>query len=148
MARVMERQERRAAMRAMEAQQAGPIYQAYQILHWGFTIAPIIAGLDKFFNLLATEEGGWAHYLAPVFPRLLGISAQAFMSVVGVVEIVAGLLVAFRPRIGAYIVGAWLLGIILNLLILGEYFDIALRDLGLALGAFALGRLAMVFDRR
>jgi len=118
--------------------------QAYQILHWGFVAAPVIAGLDKFSHLLTN----WDQYLAPVFARALGGSAHAFMLVVGAVEIVAGLLVAVRPRIGAYVVAAWLAGIIVNLLLSGNYYDVALRDFGLCLGALALGRLAQVNDRR
>jgi hypothetical protein len=118
--------------------------QAYQILHWGFVAAPVIAGLDKFTQLLAN----WDAYLAPVVARALGGASHGFMLVVGVIEVIAGLLVAVRPRIGAYVVAAWLGGIIVNLLMSGKYFDIALRDFGLCLGALALGRLAQVYDRR
>jgi hypothetical protein len=117
--------------------------QAYQLLHWGFVAAPVIAGLDKFTQLLTS----WDAYLAPVIARPLGGAAHTFMLVVGVIEIAAGLLVAVRPRIGAYVVAAWLAGIIVNLLLSGKYFDIALRDFGLCLGALALGRLAQVYDR-
>src|SRR4051812_33320397 len=120
-----------------------PERQAYQILHWGFVAAPVLAGLDKFAGLLAN----WDAYLAPPIARMLGDAAHPFMLVVGVVEIIAGLLVAIRPRIGAYVVAAWLGGIIVNLLMSGHYFDIALRDFGLMLGALALGRLSQVFDR-
>ena len=119
-----------------------PSYQAYQILHIAFTVAPIIAGADKFFHLLAD----WDAYLAPIVPNTLGISAHTFMLGVGLVEIVAGLLVAIAPRIGGLIVGLWLCGIILNLFLLGMYWDIALRDLGLALGSFALARLSVDYD--
>jgi len=119
-----------------------PEHQAYQILHVGFVAAPVIAGLDKFSSLLVD----WDAYLAPAIARLLGSAAHGFMLVVGVVEVVAGLLVALRPRIGAYVVAAWLAGIIVNLLMSGRYFDIALRDFGLMLGALALGRLASVHD--
>ena len=118
--------------------------QAYQIPHWGFVAAPVLAGLDKFANLLTD----WNQYLAPPIARVLGGGAHAFLLVVGVVEVVAGLLVAVRPRICAYIVAAWLAGIIVDLLLTGRYFDIALRDFGLCLGALALGRLAQVFDVR
>ena len=117
-------------------------YQAYQILHWGFAALPILAGADKFLGLLAD----WPRYLSPVVARI--VPAGAFMHVVGVVEIGAGLLVAFKPRIGAYVVAAWLVGIILNLVAAGGYYDIAARDFGLALGALALTRLAAQFDRR
>ena len=113
-------------------------HQAFQILRFGFTVAPIIAGLDKFLHLLTN----WDKYLAPVIPNSLGISAHTFMLIVGVVEIVAGLLVAVQPRIGGYVVAAWLLGIILNLVAVGGYLDVALRDLGLLLGALSLARLA------
>ena len=114
-----------------------PIAQAYEILHWGFTIAPILAGADKFFHLLCD----WDKYLAPQVVSMLPFSGHTFMQIVGVIEIVAGIGVMLLPRIFAYVVSAWLVGIILNLLIAGAYFDVALRDLGLALGALALGRL-------
>jgi hypothetical protein len=120
-----------------------PAYEAYQILRWGFTLAPIIAGLDKFFGLLVN----WDQYLAPSINTLLGGNGHQFMLVVGVIEILAGLGVAFKPRIFAYVVAVWLLGIIINLLLIPGYFDIALRDFGLLLGALALGRLATEFDR-
>jgi hypothetical protein len=116
---------------------SSPTYQAYQILHIAFTVAPIIAGLDKFTHFLVN----WDQYLSPAMPRF-GLPAHTFMLGIGVIEVVAGLIVAFAPRIGAWIVGLWLCGIILNLLSIPGYFDIALRDLGLALGAFALARLS------
>ncbi len=119
-----------------------PAYQAYQILHITFTAALIIAGADKFTHVLVN----WNMYLAPQLHHAVGMSAQGFMSVVGVIEIVAGLIVAMKPRIGALIVGCWLCGIVLNLVAQGAHFDIALRDVGLALGAFALARLAKVED--
>ncbi|HLK40790.1 MAG TPA: hypothetical protein VKU41_28750 [Polyangiaceae bacterium] len=120
----------------------GPAYQAYQILHWGFVAAPVIAGADKFLHLLTD----WDRYLAPALAHLSPLGAHATMLVVGVVEVVAGLVVAVRPRIGAYVVAAWLVGIILNLLLLGAFFDVALRDFGLFLAALALGRLSGVYD--
>ncbi|MGI9074970.1 MAG: hypothetical protein ACR2JB_27480 [Bryobacteraceae bacterium] len=120
---------------------SSPAYQAYQILHLGFVVAPLIAGLDKFFHLLVN----WDMYLAPVVARLSPIGGHGLMLLVGVIEIVAGILVAIKPRIGAYVVSAWLLGIVINLLIIPGYFDIALRDFGLALGALALGRLSQEF---
>jgi hypothetical protein len=122
---------------------AEPVYQAYQILHWGFVAAPIIAGADKFVHLLTN----WDEYLAPAIAQMLPISGHTFMLVVGVIEIVAGLLVAVRPRIGAYVVAGWLVGIMLNLIIRGHALDIVLRDFGLCLGALALARLATVYDR-
>ena len=118
-------------------------YQAYQILHIGFIVAPTLAGLDKFFHVLTN----WDQYLAPAIAKILPISGHGFMLLVGVVEMVAGLLVALKPRIGAYVVAAWLAGIIVNLLVLGSFFDVALRDLGLLLGAVALGRLSEVHER-
>ena len=126
-----------------EASAHNPGYQAYQILHWAFVIAPILAGLDKFFNKMVD----WNMYLWPPLANLVG-GAGRFMGIVGAIEILAGCLVAFRPKLGAPIVAAWLLGIIVNLLLLGNYFDIALRDLGLCLGALALSRLATHFDHR
>ena len=120
-----------------------PGYEAYQILHIGFTVAPIVAGLDKFFNLLVN----WEQYLPPFVNNMIGGHGHYLMLVVGVIEIVAGLGVAFKPRIFAYVVAAWLLLIIANLLMIPGYFDVALRDFGLALAAFALARLSREFDR-
>lgn len=128
---------------ASDAAATRPAYQAFRLLHLGFTAAPLLAGLDKFTHLLVN----WDQYLAPVVARLLPFSGHAFMLFVGVVEMAAGLLVAFKPRIGAPVVAAWLAGIILNLLLVPGYFDVALRDFGLMLGALALGRLAVEFDR-
>jgi hypothetical protein len=116
-----------------------PAYQAYQILRIGFTAAPILFGLDKFLNLMVD----WSQYLAPFVADI--IPASTFMLIVGVVEIIAGLLVFFKPRIGAYVVAAWLLAIIVNLLLIPGFFDIALRDFGLFLGALALARLSETF---
>jgi len=121
---------------------SSPSYQAYQILHIAFTVAPIVAGIDKFLHLLVD----WDKYLAPIVPRTLGISGHTFMLGVGVIEVIAGLLVAVAPRIGGWVVGVWLCGIIVNLLIGPGYFDVALRDLGLALGAFALARLSVDYS--
>jgi uncharacterized membrane protein YphA (DoxX/SURF4 family) len=121
-----------------------PIYQAYQVLHWGFCALPVIAGLDKFANLLVT----WDKYLAPQVVRALPIPAHTLMLAAGVVEILAGLVVAIKPKIGAYVVAAWLVGIIANLLLSATWLDVALRDFGLMLSALALGRLATHFDRR
>jgi len=121
------------------AEHSRPDWQAYQILHVGFTVAPILAGLDKFFHLLCN----WDQYLAPWIARLSPIPGHSLMLVAGVIEIVAGVLVAFKPKIAAPIVGVWLCLIIVNLVSMGSYLDVALRDLGLALGAFALWRLAL-----
>src|SRR5689334_22746108 len=120
--------ERRVVLRS------GPAYQAYQTLHFAFAVAPILAGADKFFHLLVN----WDLYLAPWVNRLLHGAGHRFMLAVGVIEMVAGILVAMKPKIGAYVVAAWLAGIIVNLLTYSGYFDIALRDLGLCLGAVAL----------
>lgn len=121
-----------------------PERQAYLLLHLGFVAAPVIAGLDKFTHLLTD----WDQYLAPPIAALFGGAAHGFMLVVGVIEIIAGLVVAVRPKIGAYVVAAWLAGIIVNLLMTGHWFDIALRDFGLMLGALALGRLAVAHESR
>ena len=119
-----------------------PSYQAYQILRLGFTAAPILAGLDKFFHLLVN----WDQYLPGVVNSLTGGHGHQLMLVVGVIEIVAGLGVAFKPRIFAYVVSAWLLLIVANLLMIPGYFDVALRDFGLSLGALALARLSAEYD--
>jgi hypothetical protein len=119
-----------------------PAYQAYAILHWAFVIAPVVAGADKFTDLLTN----WDKYLAPQMGYILGGATHTFMLVVGIVEILAGLLVALKPKVGAYVVATWLAAIILNLLLAGRYFDVALRDFGLLLGALALGRLSMAYD--
>ena len=122
---------------------SGPGYQAYQILHLGFTVAPILAGLDKFFNLLVN----WDQYLPPFVNNLTGGHGHELMLAVGVIEVVAGLGVWFKPKIFAYVVSAWLLLIVINLLMIPGYFDVALRDFGLSLGALALARLSHEFDR-
>jgi hypothetical protein len=125
------------------ADTTSPSYQAYQILRVGFTVAPVLAGLDKFFGLLTN----WDKYLAPQVNSALGGNGHLFMQAVGVIEIIAGIGVFLKPKIFGYVVGLWLVGIIVNLLLIGGYLDVALRDLGLALGAFALARLAAVYDR-
>lgn len=116
--------------------------QAFQILRFGFTVAPIIAGLDKFLHLLVN----WDQYLPSMVNNLVGGHGHQLMLAVGVIEIVAGIGVALKPRIFAYVVAAWLLLIILNLLAIPGYFDVALRDLGLLLGALALARLSEKFS--
>jgi hypothetical protein len=118
-----------------------PAYQAYQILYIGFIAVPFLAGLDKFTHLLTK----WDQYLAPVVAGLLPVSGHTFMLFVGIVEMAAAVLVAARSRIGAYVVAAWLFGIIGNLLLVPGYYDVALRDFGLALGALALARLSQEF---
>ena len=119
-----------------------PSYQAYQILRLAFTIAPLIAGLDKFFHALVN----WDQYLSPIIARMLPMPGHTFMLGVGAIEIAAGLLVAVMPVTGGVVVAAWLCGIILNLLTIPGYLDVALRDLGLAMAALALSRLATEFE--
>ena len=115
-----------------------PTYQAFLLLRTAFSVAPILFGLDKFTNLMTD----WTMYLAPWINNLLPGDAATAMYIVGVVEILAGILVAVAPRIGAYVVAAWLAGIIVNLLTQSGFYDVALRDFGLLVGALALGRLA------
>jgi hypothetical protein len=119
-----------------------PAYQAYQILHLGFTVAPILAGIDKFFDLTVN----WDQYVAPWVAALAPGGAHGLMLIAGVVEIAAGVLDAFKPRLAAPVVAAWLVLIVVNLISMGSYLDVALRDLGLALGALALWRLAVEFE--
>ena len=123
---------------------ARPAYQAYLMLLTGFAVLPIIAGFDKFFHLLVN----WEQYLAPQATQILPVSGHTFMLAVGVIEIAAGLLVALRPQIGAYVVALWLWGIIINLLLIPGFYDIALRDFGLSVGALALARLSREFDAK
>ncbi|MFN3647983.1 MAG: hypothetical protein ACK47B_00275 [Armatimonadota bacterium] len=128
----------RPGTRGTRAEARDPAYQAYQILHVGFTLLPIVAGIDKFTHWLVN----WDQFLSPFVARLLGGYSHTFMLAVGVIEIAAGLLVAFKPRIGGYVVALWLWAIVLNLLLIPGYFDVALRDFGLSLGALALARLS------
>jgi hypothetical protein len=132
-------------MKAMaEKERLGnPAYQGYLLLRAAFTAAPMLFGIDKFFNWMVD----WPDYLAPWLNDLAPGSGQDFMYFVGVVEIVAGIVVALAPRLGAYVVAAWLAGIIVNLLTADAptYYDIALRDFGLLLAALTLGRLAQAF---
>ncbi len=121
-----------------------PAFQAFFVLRTVFTIAPIAFGIDKFTNIL-TE---WTVYLAPWIDDIVPGDADQAMKTVGVIEIAAGLLVAFAPRIGAYVVALWLAGIIVNLLTLQAFYDVALRDFGLLVAALALGRLAAVHGVR
>ena len=125
------------------ASTSSPAYQAYWILHVGFTVAPILAGLDKFLHLLVN----WDQYLPGVVANASPIQPHTLMLIVGVIEVVAGIGVWFKPRIFAYIVAVWLVVIIINLLLIPGYFDIALRDFGLFLAALALARLSQQFDR-
>jgi uncharacterized membrane protein YphA (DoxX/SURF4 family) len=117
-------------------------YQAFLLLRIAFTVAPILFGLDKFFNVMVDWEG----YLAPWINDIVPGGAATAMHLVGAVEIVAGVFVALKPRYGAYIVAAWLAAIIIDLLTYSGYYDIALRDFGLMLGALTLARLASRYD--
>lgn len=111
---------------------------AHRLLYSGFIVAPILAGLDKFFNIMVR----WTTYFSPKFASLSPFDADVTMRIVGVIEIAAGIIVAIKPRIGGFIVSAWLVLIIINLLSIPGYYDIALRDLGLSLGAAALALLS------
>ena len=122
-----------------------PVAQAFMLLRIAFTAAPILFGLDKFAEVMISD---WPKYLATEFNDIIPGSAQDAMYMVGAVEIVAGLVVAFSPRFGGYLVAAWLGGIIVSLLLVGGYADIALRDFGLLVGALTLARLAVAFDGR
>lgn len=123
------------------AELTSPPFQAFTLLRVGFTAAPIVFGLDKFTELMAD----WSTYLWSGVASALPGSADSIMIVVGVIEILAGILVAVRPRFGGYVVAGWLAGIIVNLLLVGDFYDIALRDFGLLIGALSLARLATVF---
>jgi hypothetical protein len=120
---------------------ADPALQAFWILRAGFAILPIVAGLDKYFHLLAD----WNRYLAPSVDRMLKGHGREFMLSAGAIEVIAGLGVALSPRIFAWVVAGWLVGIIVNLLMIPGFYDVALRDVGLVIGAIALARLAAVY---
>jgi hypothetical protein len=122
---------------------ADPAYQGYALLRIGFVVAPVLFGLDKFLDWLVD----WPIYLAPEINDLIPGTAHQAMLAVGVIEIAAGLVVAVRPKIGGYLVAAWLGGIIVNLLLQADHYDVALRDLGLLLAALALARLATAYER-
>ena len=126
-----------------EAVRSDPAVQAFLLLRIAFIVAPILFGLDKFLDWLVD----WRIYLAPEIDDLIPGDAHQAMLLVGVIEIVAGLVVFLRPRWGGYLVAAWLGGIIVNLLVLGDYYDVALRDFGLLVAALALARLATAADR-
>jgi hypothetical protein len=128
---------------ATSAAASSPAHQAYRILQFGFTVAPILAGLDKFSHLLVN----WDQYIPAVVANISPVSPHSLMLIVGVIEIAAGIGVALKPRIFAYIVAAWLTLIIINLLLIPGYFDVALRDFGLLLAALALARLSQQFSR-
>jgi hypothetical protein len=134
----------RAGVAARPASFQDPAYQAFWLLRIAFIVAPIVFGLDKFFDVLVN----WERYLAPEINDLIPGNAHQAMLAIGVIEIVAGLVVALRPRFGGYLVAAWLAGIIVNLLLIGDYYDVALRDFGLLLAALTLARLATAFPAR
>lgn len=121
-----------------------PIFQAFTLLRIAFTVAPILFGLDKYFHILVN----WDVYFAPRLDSIVPGTAHQAMYVVGAVEIIAGLVVALRPKIGSLLVAGWLAGIITNLLLIPGYYDIALRDFGLFLATLTLFRLASAFDHR
>jgi len=121
-----------------------PVFQAFWLLRIGFTVAPILFGADKFAHVLVD----WDKYFASRIADHLPWSTHTVMYAVGAIEIVAGLIVLVRPRFGAYLVAAWLAGIIVNLLLIPDFYDIALRDFGLLIGALALARLAAAFPNR
>ena len=119
-----------------------PAYQAFWLLRIGFTLAPVLFGLDKFAHVLVD----WDRYLAPELVDLLPGNARQVMYAVGVIEVVAGLAVAVRPRFGGYLVAGWLAALIANLLLRADFYDVALRDFGILLAALVLARLASVYD--
>jgi len=118
-----------------------PAFQAFGLLRVGFTVAPILFGVDKFLNWLVD----WPIYLAPRVDDAIPGNAHQAMLAIGVIEIVAGLVVAVRPKFGGYLVAAWLGAIIVNLLVLADHYDVALRDFGLLIGALSLARLAAAY---
>lgn len=128
--------------RMLPAWRSEPAYHAYLLLRVGFVVLPILFGIDKFTNALVQ----WDTYLAPWIDRIMPGTAHEFMFFVGAVEIVAGLAVALKPRYGAYLVSAWLAGIVINLFSYSGYYDIAMRDFGLMLAALTLARLASIYD--
>jgi hypothetical protein len=131
------------AVAVTDSRLSNPAFQAFTLLRVGFAVAPILFGLDKFLNWLVD----WRIYLAPQIDDLVPGNAHQAMLAVGVIEIIAGIVVAVRPKFGGYLVAAWLAGIIVNLMIAADFYDIALRDFGLLLGALALARLATAFER-
>jgi uncharacterized membrane protein YphA (DoxX/SURF4 family) len=136
----------RGTISALDRARSDPAYGAFLLLRVGFTVLPILMGIDKFFNVLTTSPATWEGYLANWIADLSPLSPVHTMMVVGVIEIVAGIAVAIKPRYAAYIVAAWLGGIIVNLLTYSGFYDIALRDFGLLLAALTLGRLASLYD--
>ena len=113
------------------------IEKVITLLRWTYGLVPIIAGADKFMHLLTD----WDKYLAPGIANMLPMQPHTFMNIVGIIEMVAGLLVLIKPRIGSLIVGLWLIGIVINLLLTGQYYDVAVRDAVMSIGAFSLWML-------
>jgi uncharacterized membrane protein YphA (DoxX/SURF4 family) len=131
-----------AAVRIQAGQWSDARYQAYMLMRLGYTVLPLAMGIDKFFNAMVS----WPKYLADWVDNIAPGTAQQFMYFVGAVEILAGILVLLKPRYAAYIVAAWLAGIVINLFSYGEWWDVGVRDVGLMLGALTLGRLASYYD--
>ena len=128
----------------MPATESQVVHSCQTTLRWAYGLVPIIAGLDKYFNKLAN----WEQYLNPMFSRALHVSDVGFMSMVGVIEIVAGIIAFSRPRVGGFIVMAWLFAIAAQLVLMGQYLDIAVRDCVMALGALTLARLTPFVEMR
>ena len=120
----------------------GPAWHAFQLLHWAFALLPLMAGASKFFDIL----GPWQTSVAPLFSDMLGVGLRSVSYAVGAAEVVMGIIVAFNPRVGGWLVAGWLWGIVLTQLLGPGYVDVALRDAALGLGALALARLAVQFD--
>ena len=119
----------------------GAVTQAEKVaslLTWTYGLVPIVAGADKFLHLLTD----WDKYLAPQIAGMLPLSPHSFMNIAGIIEIIAGVLVLVKPKIGSLIVALWLIGIVINLLLTGQYFDVAVRDTVMAIGAFSLFMLS------
>ena len=113
------------------------VERVVSILRWTYGLVPIVAGADKFAHVLTD----WNKYLAPIVTDIIPLSPNTFMGIVGVIEIIAGIIVLARPKIGSLIVGLWLIGIAINLLLTGQYYDVAVRDTVMAIGAFCLHTL-------
>ena len=131
-----------AAVQARDRAWGDSRFQAFTLMRLGYTVLPIAMGIDKFFNAMVS----WPQYLAGWIDDIAPGTAQQFMYFVGAVEILAGLIVLLKPRYGAYVVAAWLAGIVINLFSTGNWWDVGVRDFGLMLGALALGRLAAYYD--
>lgn len=117
-----------------QANESSAVQKVTTIMRWTYSLVPILAGLDKFTHILVN----WDQYLAPVVTDVIPMEPHSFMSIVGVIEIIAGILVFIRPRMGSLVVAGWLLGIVINLLLAGNYYDVAVRDAVMAVGAFSL----------